>query len=330
MANNKWLYLQLFGGEGAGEGGEGGASSVDNSVDDGQQALLDLGVPKDKIRKRAYKNATPSKTAPKAQEEAPQTTEQVASAENPTEETKTDDAKPKYNWDEIKEDPDINKHLQEMIQARLKNVKRSDEILTKLAPAFEVLARKYDLDADNLDFDALGDAINNDDDHYEDLALERGDTVENVKAKDIQARNEAREQKTLEQQRFQEHIQSMEQQGEALKALYPNFNLRQELQNPIFARMTAPGKGIMSVKDAYEAVHRQEIEAAKNEVIAQNVAKKISNSIQAGQRRPAENGTSSQAPSVTTFDYRNMSREQREALKARIRRGEKVVPGSEF
>ena len=328
MANNKWLNLQLFGGEGA-DGGEGGASSVDNSVDDGQQALLDLGVPKDKIRKRAKGKAVASAPASTAQAEAQTTDKQDASANDPAEETKTDNAS-KYNWDEIKADPEINKHLQEMIQARLKNVKRSDEALEKLTPALEVLARKYKLDPNNLDFDALNNAINNDDDHYEDLALERGDTVENVKAKDIRARDQAREQKTLEQQRFQEHIQRMEQQGEELKKLYPNFNLRTELQNPVFARMTAPGMGIMSVKDAYEAVHRQEIEAAKNEIIAQNVAKKISNSIQAGQRRPTENGMSAQAPSVTTFDYRNMSREQREALKARIRRGEKVVPGSEF
>lgn len=328
MANNKWLNLQLFGGEGA-DGGEGGASSVDNSVDDGQQALLDLGVPKDKIRKRAKGKAVASAPASTAQAEAQTTDKQDASANDPAEETKTDNAS-KYNWDEIKADPEINKHLQEMIQARLKNVKRSDEALEKLTPALEVLARKYKLDPNNLDFDALNNAINNDDDHYEDLALERGDTVENVKAKDIRARDQAREQKTLEQQKFQEHIQRMEQQGEELKKLYPNFNLRTELQNPVFARMTAPGMGIMSVKDAYEAVHRQEIEAAKNEIIAQNVAKKISNSIQAGQRRPTENGMSAQAPSVTTFDYRNMSREQREALKARIKRGEKVVPGSEF
>ncbi len=330
MAKFKWLDLQLFGGEGAGDGGEGGASSVDNSVDDGQQALLDLGVPKDKIRKRAYKNATPSKTAPKAQEEAQQTNGQDASANDPTEETKTDDAKPKYNWDEIKKDPEIKKYLSKMVQDRLKDVKRSDEILTKLAPSIEVLARKYKLDPDNPDYDALNNAINDDNDHYEDLALERGMSVDDAKAQDIRARNEAREQKTLEQQNFQEHIQRMEQEGEALKALYPSFNLRQELQNPVFARMTAPGKGIMSVKDAYEAVHRQEIDAAKNEIIAQNVAKKLSNSIQSGQRRPAENGTSAQAPSVTTFDYRNMSREQREALKARIKRGEKVFPGGEF
>ena len=290
---------------------------------------MDLGVPKDKIRKRAYKNATPSTPNVNAKE-AQQTNGQDASANDPTEDNKTDDAKPKYNWDEIKADPEINRHLQEMMQARLKNVKRSDEVLEKLAPALEVLARKYKLDPDNLDYDALNNAINDDNDHYEDLALERGLSVDDAKAQDIRARNEAREQKTLEQQKFQEHIQRMEQEGEALKALYPSFNLRQELQNPVFARMTAPGKGIMSVKDAYEAVHRQEIDAAKNEIIAQNVAKKLSNSIQSGQRRPTENGTSAQAPSVTTFDYRNMSREQREALKARIKRGEKVFPGGEF
>ena len=70
---------------------------------------------------------------------------------------------------------------------------------------------------------------------------------------------------------------------------------------------------------------------ASMEVTAQKVAQKISNDIQAGNRRPHENGTSGQAPSVTTFDYSKASREQREELKRRIRdaaaRGEKLYPG---
>jgi hypothetical protein len=94
--------------------------------------------------------------------------------------------------------------------------------------------------------------------------------------------------------------------------------------------MTSPNVGI-SVEDAYYAIHRNEIQTAAMQVTAQKTAQKISNAIQAGSRRPDESGTSSQAPSVSTFDYRTASRDQREALKKRIRdaaaRGEKLYPG---
>jgi hypothetical protein len=67
------------------------------------------------------------------------------------------------------------------------------------------------------------------------------------------------------------------------------------------------------------------------QVIAQKSAEKFSKAVQAGQRRPAEAGTSGQAPTVTTFDYRSASRDQREALKKRIlseaANGRKVYPG---
>jgi hypothetical protein len=66
-------------------------------------------------------------------------------------------------------------------------------------------------------------------------------------------------------------------------------------------------------------------------VIAQKTAEKFSNAIQAGYRRPDENGTSGQSASVTTFDYSRASKEQREALKREIyaakARGEKLYPG---
>jgi hypothetical protein len=126
------------------------------------------------------------------------------------------------------------------------------------------------------------------------------------------------------------HVINGQQQGEAMKKVFPNFDLRTELQNRAFVRMTFPTVGI-SVEDAYYAVHRNEIQRAAMQVTAQTVAKKISNDIQAGSRRPNENGTSGQAPSVTTFDYSKASPEQRAELKARIRqaaaRGEKLYPG---
>ena len=199
-----------------------------------------------------------------------------------------------------------------------------------LSPALELLARKHGQDPANIDYDALAKAISDDESYYEDKALEMGVSVETAMKIDQQERDNARQQRqeaqTLEQQKFQQHIMKLEQQGEAMKKVFPNFDLRTELKNPAFARMTSPNVGI-SVEDAYYAVHRNEIQTAAMQVTAQKTAQKISNAIQAGSRRPDENGTSGQAPSVTTFDYRSMSPEQRKALKARILSGEKIYPG---
>jgi hypothetical protein len=140
------------------------------------------------------------------------------------------------------------------------------------------------------------------------------------------ARQQREQDRTIEEQRIQQHFVKLEQQAEAMKKVFPNFDLRTELQNPAFVRMTSPNVGI-SVEDAYYACHRQELQTAAMQVAAQKTAQKISNDIQAGNRRPSENGTTGQAPSVTTFDYRSASPEQRAALKARIRSGEKIYPG---
>jgi hypothetical protein len=221
-----------------------------------------------------------------------------------------------------------------MMQARLRSAKGAEEAMGKLAPALDLIARKYGQDPAKPDYEALAQAIRDDDAYFEDDALENGTAMGETKEKVLNDLDTARQQRveaqTIEEERFQNHIKNLEQQGEAMKAVFPNFNLIQELKNPVFARMTSPNVGL-SVEDAYYAVHRREIDAAKSQVIAQKTVQQISNSIQAGSRRPAEAGITGQAPSVTTFDYKNASKEQRDALKQRIRsaaaRGEKVYPG---
>ena len=337
MQNIKWLNLQLFAGEGAGDGGGEAAATGENAVDPGQQRLLELGVPADKLRKRASKAAVklPAgavKSAP-SQPEAQQVQEQAAAAENPAEE-KTNTAT-RMSWDEIMADPEYNKEMQSVVQSRLRSAKGAEEALGKLIPALELLARQEGLDPENLDYEALAKAISNNRSFYEDKALEMGVSVETAMQIDQQERETARQkreqERTIEQQKIERHFNSLQQQGEAMKQVFPNFDLMKELQNPAFARMTAPNVGI-SVEDAYYAVHRNEIQFSSMQVAAQKTAEKISNSIQAGNRRPNENGTSGQAPSVTTFDYRNASPEQRAAIKALIRseaaHGRKVYPGN--
>lgn len=346
MKENFKLNLQLFA-EGAGAGasgatGESGgqAPSGDNATAAAEQRLRELGVPEAKIRRSASKVASkmPAPVA-KTTEEAPKEETKVESAtteEKPT----TEDAKDsnvstkRMSWEEIMKDPEYNKEMQAVVRSRLKSEKSAEEALGKMAPAIEVMARKYKLDPKNMDYDALATAINNDDAYYEEKALEMGVSVETAKKVDQMERDterqKAQNERTLQEQAIQQHFVKLQQQGEALKKTFPSFDLRTELQNPAFARMTAPNVGI-SVEDAYYAVHRNEIQTAAMQVTAQKTAEKISNAIQSGSRRPDESGASSQAPSVSTFDYAKASREQREAfkadLRARMARGEKVYPG---
>lgn len=324
---SKWRLLQLFADGGASgasgaTGGDGGAAAAagDNSADAGQQRLLELGVPKDKIRKpRAKQASTLPEGAYRTQQQLEKPKEQAAAAE--TTNAQTEQQPPaRMSWEEIMKDPEYNQKMQETVRARLKDDGASKAILDTLAPVIKKLAQDYGLDPEHPDYEALVKSVTGE---YEDKALEMGVSKETVMKLDQQ-------QRTLEQQKFQNHIQKLEQQGEAMKAVFPNFDLRTEMENPTFARLTSPNIG-MSVEDAYYAVHRKELQTASMQVAAQQTAKMISNAIQSGSRRPDETGSATQAPSVPTFDYRKASPAQRSELKARIRaaaaRGEKIYPG---
>lgn len=334
MFNAKWLELQLFAGEGAGGDGGGEAATGEGQAADPGQRLLELGVPADKIRNRAKKGApAPAAQAPAAKQEQ-EDPKQAAAAqeEKPTEEPKEKPTKP--TWDELMQDPEYNARMQATIQGRLRSAKAAEEAMGKLTPALEVLARKYGQDPSKIDYEALGNAINNDKAHYEELALESGDPVEEVMTEDQKTRNEARQERQrqmdMQEQKLHNRFQDITRQGQELKKIYKDFDLNREMQNPAFARLMAPDMPF-TVEQAYHAIHHRELQAAAMEVATRKAAEQISSSIQSGSRRPSEAGTTGQAPSVTTFDYRNASKEQRAALKQRILQaaaeGRKLYPG---
>ena len=126
------------------------------------------------------------------------------------------------------------------------------------------------------------------------------------------------------------HFLGLEQQAEAMREVFPDFDLRMALHDPAFARMTAPDVGIR-VEDAWYALHRNEIQSAAMQVAAQRTAQMISDQIRSGRMRPTENGSQPQGAGITVFDYRAATPAQRSALKKRIReaasRGEKIYPG---
>ena len=334
MAKIKWFLLQLFadgasGGEGSGEGAEAGETAAAA----GQQRLKELGVPENKIRKnRAYKFGTPSAEAVRKAEPQEKPQQEVAAPAEHKDSQQEAQSTHRMSWDEIVKDPEYNQELQKLIKARLRESGAYKDAMEALDPALELLARQYGIDLGKKDYKALAQKITDDDHYYETKAMETGDSVETVKKLEQQEaelnRFRRQEAMNLEEQKINRHFASLEQQGEALKARFPGFDLRAELQNPVFARMTAPDSGL-SVEDAYYAVHRAEIQSAQAKVIADQTAKQMANSIRSNAARPDESG-SHQGSSTVSFDYSKASRQQREELKRRIRSGERILPGREF
>lgn len=323
-----WRLLQLFGGEGAGSSGAsagegsgaGAAATGENSVDAGHQRLRELGVPESKIRKPRAKQASPlPEGAFRTDAQVKEPPKQDAAADNTKAQTETP-APARMSWEEIMKDPEYNQKMQDIIKSRVKDDGQNRAILETLSPALKHLAKEHGLDSENVDYTALVNKITG---KYADKALELGVSEETAMMLDQQ-------QRTIEQQRFQNHILKLQQQGEAMKTVFPNFNLREEMQNATFARLVSPSVGL-SVEDAFHAVHRKEIQAQSMQVAAQKTQEMISNAIQSGTHRPDETGTASQAPSVSQFNYRNATPAQRKALKEEIRRaaaeGRKIYPG---
>ena len=206
----------------------------------------------------------------------------------------------RMSWQEILKDPEYNAQIQKIVRSRVKDQGQSRAILQTLSPALRQLAETHGLDPENIDHEALAEKITG----------QRPDP------------------RVREQRKFRGHMESLRQQEEALREVVPDFQLRQELRNPLFARLTSPGVGL-SVEDAFYTVHRKEMQQRSMQVAAQQTRQLISNAIQSGTHRPEEAGT--QAATLTRFDYRTASPDQRMALKKEIRKaaaeGRKVYPG---
>ena len=203
----------------------------------------------------------------------------------------------RMTWEEIMADPEYNAKMQAVVQQRLKGAKQSQQDLQTLRPALELLAREHGIAGDDLG--ALAQAI-----------CAGGEA----------ARKEA----------LQAHFADLQQQAQQLQRIFPDFDLRAQLQNPAFARLTAPGSGL-TLEDAYYALNRRTLQGAAMELAARQTARKLANAVASGSARPREHGVTGQAAAGVTFDYRNASRAERDALKQRIAqaasRGEKIYPG---
>ena len=91
----------------------------------------------------------------------------------------------------------------------------------------------------------------------------------------------------------------------AVQAVYPQAELSRALEDPRFLRLVTHGVG---AKSAYELTHLRELTAA----------------MQAGYLRPRESGLTPGAGGAFAESPEHWSRQTREELKTRARRGETI------
>lgn len=214
--------------------------------------------------------------------------------------------------------------MQDTIKNRLKGQKETVERYEALAPTLETLAKKYGVDVS--DINALNKAIEEDDAYYEDEALEKGVTVEQLKQFKKMERENAELKKLRDEQNAKEaaekKVAGWMEESKQVKAIYPQFDFRSELQNPKFAELLrVPG---VDVRTAYELTHKDEIIAGAMQFTAKAVEKKITDKIAANGTRPTENGLNSQSASLTKSDVSQLTKAERAAINRRVLGGEKV------
>lgn len=217
--------------------------------------------------------------------------------------------------------------MQDTIQKRLKGTKETVDKYNALTPTLELLAKKYGVDAS--DINALNQAINDDDSYFEEEALEKGVTVEHLKeVNKLKKENDEfrrAEEQRIKKEKADELFSKLVEQEKQTQTVYPKFSLQTELQNENFKRLIQSG---IDVKTAFEVIHKDEIMPAAMQYTARVVEQKVANNIRANGMRPSENGiSSSQGASEVKSDILKTTKADRDEIARRVARGEKISFG---
>lgn len=225
----------------------------------------------------------------------------------------------------------VGQRVQQAIAQRFKNQKDMQEELNQSRAIMAELGKKYQLDPK--DVKGIYTKMTDDLDQYREEADQKGMTPEAVRTmhrletEAQRAREEAAQ--ATEQMRTQQHFRSLAEQAEQLKQTFPSFDLMKELENPRFLRMTSPQVGI-SVKDAFYAIHGEEIQKQTMQYTAQQAGQRIAASVQAGASRPVENGMQRQNPVNMGVDIAHMDKKTRAEYARRIKNGELIDFATKF
>ncbi len=213
---------------------------------------------------------------------------------------------------------------QRIIDRRFRETKNLEQQVGRYQPVVDMLMQRYKIG--DGDVAKLAAAIENDDAYWSEAAEEAGMSVDQYKQfQKLQRENEALRQAQLQQQGQQaarEKLNQWMEEGESLKAVYPDFDLGAESRNPQFLSMLKAG---VPVRHAYEVIHMDEIKAGVAQNTAKQTEKQVVDGIRARGARPVENGTLSQSAFTVKDDPGKWSKKDRAEVARRVARGETIT-----
>jgi len=218
-----------------------------------------------------------------------------------------------------------DQRVQDTIQKRLKGQAETVNRYNALSPVLEMLGQKYGVDAN--DAEALSKAIEEDSSFYEDEAIERGMSVEQLKEiKKMERENrelKAQMDRERNQQQVDQILMKWHEDSENLKTVYPDFDFDREMQtNEQFSRLLQSN---IDVRTAYEVTHLNDIIPAAMNFTAQKVEEKVTNKIRAGQNRPQEGAMGNRSPVVVKSDPSKYTKADMQEIFRRVGNGERII-----
>lgn len=307
MLNDLMLNLQLFA-DGGADGGSETGETVNSSAAGKKQG--------------EYANVVFGKQSEAlTSEPTEEVTENAEEQETPAPKERTPEEKQKDFLELVKgEYKDIyTQETQKIINKRFKETKTLEDTLAKYEGLMDNLKAKYNV----TDFDALTQAIDNDNAAWEERADEAGMTTEQYKAwTKVKQENEklrAIQSQRQAQMQADAQLQRWNAEAEQIKAKYPDFNLEAEVQNETFQRMLKAG---VPMEHAYKVNHFDDIVNSSVTKAAETTEKAVVENIRAKGSRPSENASMKQSPFIVKNDVTKLTRKDRAEAVRRAQRGD--------
>ena len=234
-----------------------------------------------------------------------------------TEETFDDLIKGKYK-------ADFDKRMQAAIKKRVGDTNALKAENAKMREALNVAMQRYG--TPDGDWDALTNALIEDDQYLEKEAYEKGidkDTLRTMKRIEHENEKLKANQAELERKARQEQAyQKLLAEKEEVSQIYPNFDLDVEVANPQFESLVRNG---VDLKTAYEVVHHNEILPQAIKFASDKTKSDVAKAVASGMSRPSELGAGATNSPSGKVDVSKLTREQRAELNQRAAAGERIV-----